>query len=180
MASWIDSPSKRLYTIGHGTAPIEEFVAQLQAAGVSSLVDVRRFPGSRRNPQYNSDALAQSLLDAGIMYRNDPHLGGRRRPSPKSPNVALRNEQFRAYADYMATAEFHAALTQLLEEAAEVPTAIMCSETVWWRCHRRLIADFAELVREWPVMHLISGAQRPHVVTEGVRRDGADVLYDGG
>jgi len=180
VASRIEAQSKPLYTIGHGTAPIDEFVAQLQAAGITSLVDVRRFPGSRRNPQYNSDALAQSLLEAGIGYRHDPQLGGRRRPSLDSPNVALRNESFRAYADYMVTSEFHAALTLLLDEAAETPTVIMCSETVWWRCHRRLIADFAELLRERPVVHLISGAKRPHVVTEGVRRDRDDLLYDGG
>jgi uncharacterized protein (DUF488 family) len=178
VATGIAPDRQPLYTIGHGTAPIDAFVAQLRGAGITSLVDVRRFPGSRRNPQYGSEALAESLRSVGITYRHDPDLGGRRSVQPESPNRVLRNESFRAYADYMASSEFHAARSRLLDEAAKAPTAVMCSETVWWRCHRRLIADSAVLVADRPVIHLIAGAQRPHVLTEGARRRGDDVIYD--
>lgn len=168
-----------LYTIGHGTAPIDAFVDELRGARIELVVDVRRFPGSRRNPQFGSDALAQSLHEGGIAYRHDVALGGRRRAGPDSVNTALRNEAFRAYADYMATADFHAARDHLFAQAAEHRIAIACSETLWWRCHRRLIADVAVLVAELPVLHLLLGTPRQHIVTEGARRLGNDVVYDG-
>lgn len=177
MAAGIVEPAP-LYTIGHGTAPIEDFIAQLRDAGVSSLVDVRRFPGSRRNPQYGSETLAHALREAGIAYRHDPDLGGRRRASADSPNVGLRHEAFRAYADYMATPPFHAAFATLLDEAAQQPTAIACSETVWWRCHRRLIADATVLLAHRPVLHLLGGARKPHIVTDSALVRGDDVVYE--
>lgn len=178
MASGITQLDNPLFTIGHGTAPIDDFIAQLRAGDIASVVDVRRFPGSRRNPQYGSEALAASLEAAGIAYRHDPELGGRRKPDADSVNVALRNPSFRAYADYMTTPEFHAAFARLLDEATLRPTAIMCSETVWWRCHRRLIADAATLLADRSVVHLLAGARKPHVPTEGVRRRDHELVYD--
>ncbi|HEV7178784.1 MAG TPA: DUF488 domain-containing protein [Candidatus Baltobacteraceae bacterium] len=166
-----------LYTIGHGTAPIEEFIGWLRASDIHSLVDVRRYAGSRHNPQYGSNALAESLGAVGITYRNDVQLGGRRKPSPDSENTGLRNEAFRAYADYMETDPFHAAFQVLLSEAEQTQTVVMCSETVWWRCHRRLIADAVLLIAERPVKHIVSGKVGPHILTEGVRREGSRLRY---
>jgi uncharacterized protein (DUF488 family) len=117
------------------------------------LVDVRRFPGSRRNPQYNADALAAALREHGIDYVHDPALGGFRKPRPDSPNDGWTEPAFRGYADYMETPEFATALARLESEARERPTAIMCAEAQWWRCHRRLIAD-ALTARGWRVLHL--------------------------
>lgn len=169
--------SLRLYTIGHGTAPIDDFIASLQKFEIEALVDVRRYAGSRRNPQYNSDALEHSLADARIEYRNDVALGGRRKPSPDSTNVGLRNEAFRAYADYMETPEFRIAFDALLAQAQAETTVIMCSETVWWRCHRRLISDAVVLLAGGTVEHIVAGAARPHIPTEGVRREGDRLHY---
>lgn len=178
MATGVNAEQQPLYTIGHGTASIEDFIAQLRGADIASVVDVRRFPGSRRNPQYGSDELERSLNDAGIAYRHEPELGGRRKPDAASPNVALRNPSFRAYADYMTTPEFHGAFARLLDEATLRPTAILCSETVWWRCHRRLVADAAVLLADRPVVHVIGGARKPHVLTGGVRRREGELVYD--
>jgi uncharacterized protein (DUF488 family) len=130
-----------LWTIGHSTLPVDEFLAHLRAHGVSQLVDVRRHAGSRRHPQFNPDALRASLESAGVRYVALPDLGGRRKVRPDSPNTAWRNASFRGYADYMATPEFAAALARVAELAAAAPTAVMCAESLWWRCHRSLIAD---------------------------------------
>jgi uncharacterized protein (DUF488 family) len=167
-----------LWTIGHGTADAATFVARLDAAGVRRVVDVRRFPGSRRWPWFNAAALAAWLPERGIGYVPAPELGGRRIPLPDSPNVVLREAGFRGYADYMATAPFRSGFAELLAEAAETPTAIMCSETLWWRCHRRLIADAAVLLRGASVVHLVGGAQQPHKVTPGARAAVDAVIYD--
>ena len=158
-----------LFTIGHGTAQIDAFIASLRRFDVANVVDVRRFAGSKRNPQFGAEALARSLREAEIAYRNEVDLGGRRRAEKASHNTGLRNEAFRAYADYMETAEFRRAFDALVDEAAASRTAIMCSETVWWRCHRRLIADAAVLLRETPVRHIIGDAAKPHLLTGGVR-----------
>ena len=133
--------------------------------------------GSRRNPQYNSDALRNSLQAAGISYRNDVELGGRREPHADSDNTGLRNDAFRAYADYMETEEFRAAFDRLIDEAKEERTAIMCSETLWWRCHRRLISDAIVLLAGGDVYHIVAGKGAPHQLTEGVRRDGERLRY---
>ena len=125
----------------------------LQGAGVRQLVDVRTVPRSRRNPQFERDALAQSLAAEGIAYRHEPELGGFRRPRPDSVNRGWEHPAFRGYADYMQSAEFGAALAQLMTFAVELPTSIMCAEAQWWRCHRRLISD-ALVVRGWKVLHL--------------------------
>jgi len=169
----------QLLTVGHGTASVEELLALLGGAGVERLVDVRTAPGSRRHPHVRRAAMAGWLEEAGIGYRWEPELGGFRKPDPGSGNHALRHPAFRGYADHMRTGAFWAALDRLLAEAGAAPTAAMCSETLWWRCHRRLLADAAVLVRGVEVLHLDHrGRVEPHRPTEGVRRDGDLLAYD--
>jgi uncharacterized protein (DUF488 family) len=171
----------RLDTVGHGTLAAEDFAALLAGAGIERLVDIRAFPGSRRNPQFGRDAMATWVPEAGIDYRWMAGLGGRRRPVEGSRHTALRNESFRAYADHMASDEFLGAVDELLDLAAEVPTVVMCSESVWWRCHRRLVADHLVLVREVPVTHQMQDGRRTeHVPTEGVRVEDGALVYDEG
>jgi uncharacterized protein (DUF488 family) len=145
-----------LFTIGHSTRGAEEFLALLTAHGIERLVDVRRFPGSRRHPHFGSAALAGLLAGQGIAYRHAEALGGRRdgEALASSPNTAWRHPAFRAYADYMATPAFQAALAELLKEAGERRTVIMCAEAVPWRCHRRLITD-AVLARRFAVADIL-------------------------
>ena len=130
-----------IWTIGHSTRTIDDFLAVLASHDIETLVDVRRFPGSRRLPQFGSDALATALGEQGIGYRWIEALGGRRRADPASPNDGWRNDAFRAYADHIATEEFAGGLVELLTLASASRTTIMCAELLWWRCHRRLIAD---------------------------------------
>ena len=169
-----------LYTYGHGTADEETFASRLRAAGVERVVDVRRFPGSRRWPWFGAAEMARWLPERGIAYVPAVELGGRREPVPDSPNLVLRERGFRGYADYMASAPFRAAFDRLLAEAAAAPTAVVCSETLWWRCHRRLIADAAVVLGGAEVVHLVGGARQPHRLTEGVRRAGKQLVYDAG
>lgn len=170
-----------LLTVGHGTLEADELVGLLRSAGVELLVDVRSYPGSRRHPQFGKDALAERLPEDGIAYRWDKRLGGRRRTLPDSPNLALRNDAFRGYADHMATRAFAEALDDVLREAGDQSTAVMCAESLWWRCHRRLLADAVVLTREIPVRHVLpEGRLAPHVVTEGARVAGDKVIYDVG
>lgn len=169
----------QLLTVGHGTLPADELAALLTGAGVELLVDIRSFPGSRRNPQFGREAMEAWVPAAGIAYRWDRRLGGRRRPAPGSRHVALRHEAFRAYADHMESPEFAEGLADVLAEAAR--TAVMCSETVWWRCHRRLVSDAAVLLHDVDVQHLFhDGRLRPHAPTDGVRVDGDELVYDVG
>ena len=131
-----------VWTAGHSTRTIKEFLELLKVNKIEALVDVRRFPASRKYPHFNKHELSESLADAGVEYMSLPGLGGRRRPQPGSHNKVWRNESFRGYADYMETEEFRAGVERLLEVAGGKRTAIMCAEAVWWRCHRALIADF--------------------------------------
>lgn len=177
-----DTSTVTLLTFGHGTASQDDILALLRGAGVSALVDVRAVPASRRSPHVTRDALARWLPAAGVDYRWEPRLGGFRRPAPDSPDVVWRNPSFRGYAGYTRTEPFRAALDELLDQAAETTTSVMCSESVWWRCHRRLIADVAVLSRAVPVRHLMhDGRLSPHRPTPGarVRPDGL-LVYDAG
>ena len=154
----------RLWTIGHSTRSLDEFLALLRAHGITHVADVRRFPGSRKYPHFGSETLAAALASAGIGYTHMPELGGRRAPRPDSPHTAWRNASFRGYADYMDTPEFADAVTRLADVAGRERVAIMCAEAVWWRCHRSMIADWFT-ANGWRVMHITSFvAPRPHPV----------------
>jgi uncharacterized protein (DUF488 family) len=169
-----------IFTVGHGTRPIEDFLAILWAAGIRRLVDVRTAPGSRRHPQFGQDALAASLQRQGIEYVWRKELGGFRRPRPDSPHVALRNEAFRGYADHMQTEGFRCALAWLVATSRDTPTAIMCAESVWWRCHRRMISD-ALTVAGCDVVHLLDeGRREPHRLNPSARVEGSRLIYDVG
>ena len=166
-------------TVGHGALASEEFGALVRAAGIEVVVDVRRYPGSRRHPHFGSEAMAGWLPDFGVDYRWSPALGGRRKPDEHSPNTGLRNEQFRAYADHMATAGFSDAVADLRALAASRPAAVMCAESLWWRCHRRLLADHLVLVEGLAVEHLFhNGKRENHPVTPEARPAGGHLVYD--
>lgn len=166
-----------LWTIGHSTRPIEEFIGLLQASGVQLLADVRTIPFSRRNPQFNQEALAQSLRKAGLQYRHMPGLGGRRKSQPDSVNVGWRNQGFRGYADYMQTGEFRDALEELMMAGQSLPAAIMCAEAVPWRCHRTLISDVL-VSRGWTVQHIISaGPVNNHMLTPFAKPEEGRLTY---
>jgi uncharacterized protein (DUF488 family) len=168
-----------VYTIGHSTRSIEDFIALLQAHGVTQLADVRTVPKSRRHPHFAQDALSVSLPAAGIAYRHFAGLGGLRKPAPDSSNGGWRHAGFRGYADYMQTAAFATAIDDLISWAQNAPTAVMCAEAVWWRCHRQLIAD-ALVARGFEVRHITSAkAAAAHVLTSFARVDGERVTYPG-
>jgi uncharacterized protein (DUF488 family) len=169
----------RLVTVGHGTASEPEFRKLLEGAGIRAVVDVRIAPGSRKFPHFGRDLLERWLPAAGIEYRWEKRLGGFRKLPPDSPDVALRNESFRAYAAYMRSSDFALALEDLIGQAGEQRVTIMCSETLWWRCHRRLIADHAVLLDGIDVDHLMpSGKRTAHQPTAGVRVEGNELIYD--
>jgi len=169
--------SLSLWTLGHSTRPIDEFIGLLRANQISLLVDVRTVPRSRYNPQFNRDTLAQSLRDAGLQYRHLPELGGLRKPKKDSLNDGWRNASFRGYADYMQTEEFLNASEELMAESRLQPTVIMCAEAVPWRCHRSLIAD-ALVSRGWNVRHIMSPEQAtPHVLTSFAHFEKGRLLY---
>lgn len=146
-----------IWTIGHSTRPLDEFLGLLAAWRIEAVADVRRYPGSRRYPYFASDALVVTLPAHGIAYRWFPRLGGRRKVQPGSPNTAWRNAAFQGYADYTATAEFAEGLAELLSFAAGQRTAMMCAEAVWWRCHRSIVADVLKL-RGIEVIHILDAA----------------------
>jgi len=158
-----------IYTIGHSTHPIEVFIAMLQSFDIALVADIRRFPGSRRYPQFNSEALQAALQAAGIRYLHMPELGGRRKPLPDSHNTAWRNDAFRGYADYMETEDFRNAILKLEDLGKTQPTAYMCSEAVWWRCHRALVSDYLK-ASGWQVMHIMAvGKATDHPYTAPAR-----------
>lgn len=144
----------QLWTIGHSNHLLDTFLDLLGRYQLEAVVDVRRFPGSRRQPQYSRERLRASLAEQGLEYYWLSALGGRRRPRPNSPNTAWRNASFRGYADYMGSAEFSSGLAELLELASAARTTLMCAEAMWWRCHRALIAD-ALRVRGIEVVHIL-------------------------
>lgn len=171
----------RLITVGHGTADRERFGALLHGAGVRMLADVRRFPGSRRNLDTRKEALEEWLPSSGIGYAWFEDLGGRRRHAAGEPEVDVwwRVAQFRAYSEYTRTGEFEAALAQLRTGAAQRSTAIMCSESVWWRCHRRIVADVLVLLHGFEVHHLMhDGRLTLHETSAGARISDGAVFWD--
>src|SRR5215831_7830240 len=164
--------STTIWSIGHGSRSLDELCAALEAASVAALVDVRSFPGSRRFPQFGREALAAALPGRGFTYTWMRDLGGRRRVRPDSVHTAWQVAGFRAYADYMETPQFRAALDGLVEAASARPTAFLCAERLWWQCHRRLLAD-ALTVRGLRVLHILDASkQEPHALTPFLRVDG--------
>jgi uncharacterized protein (DUF488 family) len=169
-----------IFTIGHSTRPIGEFIELLQSHGVAQILDIRTIPKSRRNPQFNTDTLAASLRDAGIGYAHLKALGGLRHARPDSINLGWRNASFRGYADYMQTPEFSAGLDRAIDLARERPTALMCAEAVPWRCHRSLVSD-ALILRGIRVLEIISAATpKEHTLTPFARVEGTHITYPAG
>lgn len=174
-----ERPGPRLLTVGHSTLDAEGFLATLKGAGIAGVVDVRRHPGSRRHPHFAKDAMAAWLAEAGVAYRWVEALGGRRETAHDSPHTGLRNASFRGYADHMATGEFAAALAEVLDEATRRRTAVLCAESLWWRCHRRLLSDAAVLLHGAEVVHLhLDGTTQRHPVTEEARVVDGALVYD--
>jgi uncharacterized protein (DUF488 family) len=173
--------ANELLTVGHGTADRKALTGLVHGAGVEAIVDVRSVPGSQRNPDVIRSALTAWLPAAGIGYRWERRLGGFRQPTPDSPDVIWRNPSFRGYAGYTRDPEFLIAMDRLLAEAGRLRTTVLCSEAVWWRCHRRIIADVAALARGWTVKHLMrDGRLVDHTPTAGARlRPDGLLVYDG-
>ena len=169
-----------LWTIGHSTRSIEEFIALLHENDIEALADVRHYPGSRKYPHFNVEPLQRALLDARIGYEPFTELGGRRKVQPGSPNVAWRLPAFRGYADYLQTEAFQAGVERLKALARAKRTAIMCSEAVWWRCHRGLVADVFKL-HGTRVLHIMGpGAPREHPYTSAAQVVDGHLDYSGG
>jgi uncharacterized protein (DUF488 family) len=169
---------KIIYTIGHSTRSIEEFISLLQENGIACLVDVRNFPGSKRFPHFNKEALEASLLSEKIRYLHVKDLGGRRKPLAESKNTRWKHAAFRGYADYMQTGAFQESIESLANIAGASATAYMCSEAVWWSCHRSLISDYLK-IRGWKVMHIMSaGKLTEHPYTSAARIVGKQLRYD--
>jgi uncharacterized protein (DUF488 family) len=168
-----------IWTAGHSTCSAEELGQILLAHGIQVLVDVRSFPGSRRFPQFNRTALAESLPSIGIDYKHEPRLGGRRTPRADSHNTAWRNSSFRAYADHMESDEFRAGVEELLELATDARVAVMCAEALWWRCHRSLISDYLKAAGH-TVIHIIDQAKtEEHPFTSAARIVDGELSYRG-
>jgi len=170
--------TRQMWTIGHSTRKIERFTSLLEENGIKLVADVRGLPGSKRYPQFNKEALAQSLRERGIGYEHLPDLGGRRKPKPDSRNTAWRNASFRGYADYMETEEFHKGVRRLLDLANEAGrAAIMCAEAVWWRCHRALISDYLK-AQGIEVTHIVdANKSEPHPYTSAARMVDGTLSY---
>jgi len=168
-----------VWTVGHSTRPIEELIEALRSFEIKVLADVRSYPGSQRYPQFNKENLKASLTEAGIDYQHFPELGGRRRARPDSLNMAWRNESFRGYADYMETKDFGDGILRLLKLARLGRTAVMCSEAVWWRCHRSLISDHLKAMGI-EVNHIMrTGKSEPHPFTSAARIVNGELSYRG-
>ncbi|HEY6120647.1 MAG TPA: DUF488 domain-containing protein [Pyrinomonadaceae bacterium] len=150
-----EEKSQEIWTVGHSTRSLEDFKLILNSQGIQTLADVRAYPVSRRYPHFNKEVLKVSLNSVGIEYQQLPALGGRRSVSQNSRNIAWKNPSFRAYADYMETNEFKTGIKELMKLSTLCPTAVMCAEAVWWRCHRSLIADYLK-AQGWIVTHILS------------------------
>ena len=167
-----------VYTLGHSTLAPESFLDLVRAHGILGIADVRRFPASRRHPHFAREALGDALAAAGVAYAWLPGLGGRRHGQRDSPHVAWTNAAFRAYADHMETAEFRDTLAWLIETSRSTPTAVMCAESLWWRCHRRMLAD-ALGAAGCDVRHVMEGGRiEAHRLSPSLRIEGGDLVYD--
>lgn len=174
----MDKIEKQIWSIGHSTRPIETFIEMLKSFDISFLADIRNYPGSKRYPQYNKENLAQSLKQVNIEYRHFKDLGGRRKPITNSINTAWRNSAFRGYADYMETETFKHAVEELMQIAEKYRTVYMCSEAVWWSCHRSLLSDYLK-VRSWNVYHIMDiGKVTLHPYTKAARIENGELHYD--
>jgi uncharacterized protein (DUF488 family) len=170
---------KTIWTVGHSTRPIEEFLQLLSTHAIELLVDIRSYPGSRRYPHFNKENLAATLREHGIQYNHMAGLGGRRKPSLQSLNSAWRNSAFRGYADYMQTAEFKASIVALQKLGENERTAYMCSEAPWWKCHRALVSDYLK-VHGWLVLHIMEkGKLTEHPFTSPARMVQGELFYSG-
>ncbi|HVY75848.1 MAG TPA: DUF488 domain-containing protein [Puia sp.] len=166
-----------IYTIGHSTHPLDDFIEMLQSFHIGVLADVRRFPGSRKYPQFNQENLSAALKNEGITYIHLEELGGRRKVQENSINNRWRKDAFRGYADYMETKAFAQGMEKLEAIALERPTAYMCSEAVWWRCHRSLISDYLK-AKGWKVLHIMAaGRSEEHPYTAPARISEGHVYY---
>ena len=168
-----------IWTVGHSTRSGEEFIQILTSHEIQLLVDVRSFPGSRRYPQFNRSALSESLEAAGIAYKHEPRLGGRRTPRADSHNTAWKNASFRAYADHMETEEFRNGVKDLLQLAGDARAAVMCAESLWWRCHRSLISDYLKAAGH-RVVHILDNTKtEEHPFTSAARIIDGELSYRG-
>ncbi len=174
----VELPQARtIWTVGHSTRTLDSFIGLLFHHGITAIADVRRFPGSRRYPWFGSEMMAARLEDEGITYRWLPSLGGRRRPVPDSPNGAWRNAAFQGYADHMRSSEFAGGLDAAVALATTRRTALMCAESLWWRCHRRLISDLLKH-RGWTVLHVLDeDAPAEHPDNPQAQPMGRDLVY---
>ena len=167
-----------IWTIGHSTRSFEEFIHMLNSFNIELVADIRSFPGSRKFPQYNKETLELSLPQNSIQYVHLKSLGGRRRMMPESKNTGWRHAAFRGYADYMETDAFIKGIIELENLALEKRAAFMCSEAVWWRCHRSMVSDYLK-VRNWKVMHIMDiGRIQEHPYTEPARIVNGKLNYE--
>ncbi len=172
------SSENTIYTIGHSTRTIEEFLEMLKSFEIKTLVDIRKMPGSRKYPQFNQDALKQSLEQNGVEYIYETDLGGRRKVKPDSKNTSWNNLSFRGYADYMETDQFKNAVIELEKIAIKSPTVYMCSEAVWWRCHRSMVSDYLK-AKGWNVLHIMAvGKAQEHKYTAPANVENGEVNYE--
>jgi uncharacterized protein (DUF488 family) len=170
--------NKIIWTVGHSTRSLNEFLAMLHASEIKLIADIRSYPGSRRFPHFNKEALEISLPQNGIHYMHLKDLGGRRKADPHSKNTSWRNLAFRGYADYMETADFKTEIKKLETIARTQRTAYMCSEAVWWRCHRSLVSDYLK-VQGWSVMHIMGiGKEQEHSYTAPAKIAGGELSYE--
>ena len=174
----ISRENKNIWTIGHSTHPIEKFIKMLKSCEIKILADIRSYPGSRYCPQYNKEILQKTLTEAGIDYIHIPGLGGRRKAKPDSINIAWKHAAFRGYADYMETDAFKKAIEELEVIATEKSMAYMCSEAVWWSCHRSLVSDYLKL-QGWKVMHIMDIEKATeHPYTKPARIENGKLFYN--
>ncbi len=171
------SGKNTIYTVGHSTNSLAVFIEMLQSFGIKALADIRRFPGSKKYPQFNKENLDMALKQQGIHYMHLEDLGGRRQVQADSKNNRWRNVSFRGYADYMETGDFKKAIAKLEDLALHQPTVYMCSEAVWWRCHRSMVSDYLK-AKGWTVLHIMAvGKAEEHPYTSPARVVGERVLY---